>query len=383
MLTVRDVMNIAVMDGFRLVAGKEGLYRPILCPGIVDTEDLEELHTTVRTGEYLITKFQIIQDEPEYIADYIEVMADRGASCLVVKSTYFKDLPNAAKIIADSRDFPVFFFDDVYIDKLIIEINNAIQSDEFEARNLHLIEEITGPSAREEDVVTIAKLLNRQFESHYLVCFVKKRGQLSRNDYYSFDYKSVGKLLGSRSMAISYSGGYLIIGTFSERDEGYIKNGIMSLLNNYCMSDQDYVIGQSTIKHRLGLLGQSIREAVFACEYGLEMNRRDVVYEDLGIYKLLMELKNDSRGRNHYMPYINLLQEHDRLHDTDLLNTAIALVRAEGDIQKTSSALYQHANTVRYRMKRIAKIMGGDQMKGLIYENLAMVIRLYLLDERK
>ncbi len=44
--------------------------------------------------------------------------------------------------------------------------------------------------------------------------------------------------------------------------------------------------------------------------------------------------------------------EYDREHGTDLLKTAEAYVMYKGDFKETAKFLFQHGNTIRYRIEK-------------------------------
>lgn len=382
MLAVHEVMKLKIMDEFRLIAGASGLDRQVICTGIVDTEDLKELRETLRRGEFLITKFQLIKDQPELIVTYLKEMIDGHAACLVVKSTYFDDLPKEAIKLADVHQFPIFIFDTVYIDQLIIDINTALKASSYDERNCELVDDLLRPNMSPYSIREIALSLNRQFKDQFVIWYLKEIKQIVETRPLYFNHRNVGQILGESSMVLRYKDGYLIIATYDQVDDGQIDETLGALLDSYQFDENAMTIGKSDRKKDLGQLADAIREAMYACEYALVLEKSEAVYGQMGVYQLLLQMKNDPRVVAYYEPHIKAIKAYDSLNDTELLRTAIALVNAEGDINEAAKVLYQHGNTVRYRIKKIAKIIGGDQMKGLVYDNLAMIIRLYMLNER-
>lgn len=382
MLAVHEVMKLKVMEEFRLIAGASGLDRQVSCPGIVDTEDLTELRETLRRGEFLITKFQLIKDQPELIVTYLKEMINGDAACLVVKSTYFSELPKEAIKLADEHHFPIFIFDTVYIDHLIIDINTALKASTYDERNSDLVDDMLKPNMSQYSIREIALSLNRQFKDQFLIWYLKEIKQLAPGRPLFFNHRNVGQILGESCMVLRYKEGYLIIASYDQVDENQIGETLTSLLDTYKLEEHSIAIGKSHKKKDLGQLADAIREAIYASEYAMVLDKSEGAYGDMGVYQLLVQMKNDPRVLSYYEPYIKAIKDYDSLNDTDLLRTAIALVNAEGDINEAAKVLYQHGNTVRYRIKKIAKIIGGEQMKGLVYENLALIIRLYMLNER-
>lgn len=53
----------------------------------------------------------------------------------------------------------------------------------------------------------------------------------------------------------------------------------------------------------------------------------------------------------------SLLFDYDAEHDADLGATAEAFAAAYGEVSHTAEALFQHPNTVRYRLKKIKEVL--------------------------
>jgi len=54
---------------------------------------------------------------------------------------------------------------------------------------------------------------------------------------------------------------------------------------------------------------------------------------------------------------MDLLREYDRAHDGELAPTALAYARALGEVRTAAEQLFQHPNTVRYRMRRMREVL--------------------------
>ena len=57
-------------------------------------------------------------------------------------------------------------------------------------------------------------------------------------------------------------------------------------------------------------------------------------------------------------------------------------MRIRTHIQRTAEKLYQHVNTVRYRIKKIREVLDIENYDGMKHESLALAIHLYNLHNR-
>jgi len=100
-------------------------------------------------------------------------------------------------------------------------------------------------------------------------------------------------------------------------------------------------------------------------------------YQDLGIYQFLDVLLEKRRQDEFENLAIERLKEYDQSHNTELLATLEAYLDENESMQKTVARLHIHANTLTYRLKRIAEIMGVEltmpAQKFMLYLDLKLM----------
>lgn len=100
------------------------------------------------------------------------------------------------------------------------------------------------------------------------------------------------------------------------------------------------------------------REAVQAIDLGRPVWGRDsfVLYEDLGVYRLLNEVAHPEALRTFYAETVGKLVAYDETHNARLMDTLRAYYRQSGNLVSTAESLYIHVNTLKYRLKRVEEI---------------------------
>lgn len=189
-------------------------------------------------------------------------------------------------------------------------------------------------------------------------------------------------MLGDEGLAIHYRDGYLVIASYDVEDKEQISEMAETTLKAAGAFNGCQRIGISKPKDDLGDIGRAVSECLYANEYAYTQDKKGVSFDDIGVYQILFPLINDPWVHSFYKGIINKLIEQDSKQGTDLLNTAIVYIQCQGDIQETSQKLFQHTNTIRYRIRKIAKVMKVEQLKGMDYESLAIAVRLYLISKR-
>ena len=89
---------------------------------------------------------------------------------------------------------------------------------------------------------------------------------------------------------------------------------------------------------------------------GLEKRKR----EEVGAMALIVPGMRRKSVMDFYDANILKLKEYDDRHKTDMVETLIAYTKSEWDISLTATRMYQHDNTIRYRLKKIRQILNID-----------------------
>ena len=129
-----------------------------------------------------------------------------------------------------------------------------------------------------------------------------------------------------------------------------------------------------------GALGHSLEESERALAVGrtLDITDRPLLFEHLGVYRVLLG-PNSARDRRDFIEEaLGPVVRYDVDHGTDLVDTLRAWVAADYSITDAAARLYVHANTLKYRLKRIRALLGGDPSRGDL--RLQVELALKLLD---
>lgn len=193
----------------------------------------------------------------------------------------------------------------------------------------------------------------------------------------------VEELIGKRangSMALSRVDGTVVAiplceGSMSEardvaeslkRAATRIGNGrILVAIGRICRSPEDFSVASVEAKRAITLAKS------------LGTVDRVVAFEDLGVYRLLIDLPRPSDAVRFAEELLAPLSDYDARHDTSLMETLEAYLASNGALQRTAAALSVHVNTLGYRLQRIRELTeidlnDGDARLGL---HLAVKIR--------
>ena len=108
-----------------------------------------------------------------------------------------------------------------------------------------------------------------------------------------------------------------------------------------------------------------------------------VYYDQLGIYKILFDIRNRDNAYSIRNELITPILDYDKAHQTDFYNTIRVYLDHFCSIQETAAAMVLHYNTVRYRIQKIKEELGWDLYSMETCVNLAVGMKLneFLIDE--
>ena len=107
---------------------------------------------------------------------------------------------------------------------------------------------------------------------------------------------------------------------------------------------------------------RSLREAEQALLIGRQLfdATRVLDFGDLGVYRLLLLLRESPELWEFYRTTLAPLADYDRKQQAELLKTLGAFFENLGNLARTAEALHVHRNTLLYRIGRIGEISGLD-----------------------
>ncbi|MDO4313639.1 MAG: PucR family transcriptional regulator ligand-binding domain-containing protein [Eubacteriales bacterium] len=162
-----------------------------------------------------------------------------------------------------------------------------------------------------------------------------------------------------------------------EQNKEMIKRDFQKL----CRSDSQVYVGIGTEVSRLQDLQESYEHAMAAYQLTKTAIATNIlVYEELGVYKVLSDLKHPELGESFIQEVLGRLINYDERNGTEYLDILIAFFENDCSILHTAQAIYCHKNTLNYKMNKVKEILGYDIMSN---ENRTRImVALYFIKMR-
>ncbi len=374
-INVQEALELDILNGFKVIAGRNGLANEITHVAVWDYETGDLIAENFSRGDFALSTLVAIKDNIEELYEIVERMIAVGISCLAIKDIYVKEIPRKIIDLADKKHFPIMIFSNTFTEDVIVYVNKAI-SNKKKYENLALqIDKILYNNLNELSIRKIARKININFKEKNMTAFCRKKNS-KFTGVKSFTDK---EMEASFSKVILYKDGYLLISTFEEGDEKDIGRTILRRLGWWGFDPKEYVIGVSCLYDNLGSLNMSIQESLFALRHSMIYKKDISFFHEIGINKIILPLLDNPWVLKYYNEMIGPLINYDKNHGTELLITAVKYVEHNGDIKAVAEELFQHGNTIRYRIDKINKVLFKDYKSEHFYEELAMAVRIYTL----
>lgn len=389
-VTVEDISNFPEFADLKLIAGRGGLNRAVEKCGILDYEFVEGVrekwyNTNFRDENMIVmTSFLYAKDNEYLIMDAVKNLASRKCSGLIIKNIFHLPIHENVIRYADTMNFPILVIEgsNIHFEDLIVLISQRIRHYEFLHYRESKVDEILRSGSNYDLCEKIAYDINPTFKTDMVALFFKAKGHFGPKEYLEMEklIEDSDLLVASDSM-FYYKDGFFIVHSremFTCVDAEKLAKPLIEMFGE---AAEGFHIGISAVHHLLWQIKNCFEESKYAASLKNDEETGRMLYEKLGIYKVILPYCGGSIMREFCRDYIKPLEDYDLETKGNLLETAISYVLNDGDIQKTADAMVQHKNTIRYRLKNISNVIGINVLETKNYEILSFAVRIYICND--
>lgn len=142
---------------------------------------------------------------------------------------------------------------------------------------------------------------------------------------------------------------------------GYEQKRVKEKMQALCRKDRNIYIGIGSQEEDMQHIYKSYQNAYTAYQLTkTAINRNFLVYEELGVYKLLADVKEKEIYPAFVQETLGALISYDRENKAEYTEVLRAFFENECSILNTSRALYCHKNTLAYKINKVKDLLGYD-----------------------
>lgn len=126
------------------------------------------------------------------------------------------------------------------------------------------------------------------------------------------------------------------------------------------MPDRQIYVGVGSQVTDIENLSVSYRRAEAAAKMAMRTKTSLLQFEEMGMYRLLYSCTDTDLLTQIRRETLSVLEEHDRLHNSNYVETLRCYLEFDGSIQAMAQSMFTHRNTIIYRMNNIKKLLGTE-----------------------
>ncbi|MET1249960.1 PucR family transcriptional regulator [Sporolactobacillus sp. STCC-11] len=360
---VASLQQFEFFSNFTLYAGAKGIHRTISNVVILDHEGFDGNYTDFHEGDFVITNLLYAKDNPERILPSFSKLISIKVSAIAIKSIYYHELPMEVVELAEANSLPIFFFDSVYIEDIILNIVDYLRSSE---KNSYLENLVDTVIYTETPETALKQLLSHccPDNRHYV-------SSLYLTDPSSKDKLSIQQTLNRKGLLgkqfidsavdfffLMYKKGVLML-YFSQdvQTSSEIMKKWRHILSVSNLSSGNYQIGVDDEMLPIRQIDIAIRRSIYTNRCCGQQGHPKAVYSSMHLRTLMLSLSENRYANAYLTDLCKEISSYDRQQNTRLMETLYAYAGCLFHIDKTAKKLTQHPNTIRYRLNKIKSIL--------------------------
>jgi len=375
-ITVREALKLEGLDKATVVAGRSGLDHVIKRVSVVECPEYEQYPEVVREGDFFLTALCAFRDDAEAQLNMVKTLVECRSSGLCIIDMYMDHVPEVVKEFADEAPYPVMLLpNNVPYGDVITNVMDAIIERKNDTIRAMRLDALLQPGRTERELRQMAYDVNPALKRNLAALFYKDGAGdiMSRVKAFKHEFRNHPGWT-----VLAYRCGILFILSFNSREKPGMQWQLRELVQRLEALRPDYYLGLSNFHSGRENLHLAVREALLAVDMGEKLaGKRVLRYRDLGLYKLLMLLRDETALRRFHDEIMGPLLEYDEKHNTKLAQTAIVYIENDGNVKRTARAMFQHVNTIRYRLKKMKEILQMTEYEGTFYEQLSVAVKVH------
>ena len=361
MIHIKELFRLQNIHRLRLIAGQDGLERTVTEAVLFEYDPSRVQLPDFYRGDLVVTTLAYARGDAKLVAHSLQALMNQGIAGLMVKTAYFSELPQAVITLANRLGTPVFLFDDTYIEEVILQVTDLIRGKRHFAGFEQDVDALMRGDLTEEQTRERARRIDPLGQSSYRIYAVSPKERMITLDDKLYALMETDADAAHRCMFIEWR--RMMLALCREEDglsaqEALTRFG--DLLTRAGVDRQSVVIGQSDLREARAQMGASLCEAVYAARAAKLCGKAELAAHELGLYAYLFPMSENPFVCDRCRRVLSAIREYDAQNHTNLEQTALVYVKENMEIAAAAKVLFQHPNTVRYRLSKIQRIMGME-----------------------
>lgn len=385
MASVSELLVEPEFKMLHLVAGENGVYRQISGINVIESGDLIPF---CRPNEIIITTGIHLDNDLKQLEELIKKAFEKRVAAFIINTgPYISNIPSSIIKFANDKNFPIFKMEWKY--RIADLLKSTFQFLSFKQQSAH---------QQQTDEKLLYNLIFRYDEFQISIESLEKRGFPKGSELGIITCTTPAS---SKNSIHRYES--IIFYEFQKRYNYFLtlkhNNQLIFLINRQEVKTahipfsktveeiyervidinghEDLIIGMGNFSTYLGDISKSYDESLTVIHI-VEQHKNPFIqkYKEIGAYKLLMNVSDQSIIKQFQQDMLGPLYMYDHLHNTDFVHFLRIFLEEEGSTNKISKKLYIHRNTVNYKIKKIEALLDVNLNHTFTRTNLNMALMI-------
>lgn len=334
-LAISDILNLDSLRTAKIIAGKSGINRFIGRVATIEkpfSDHLEYSRNAAKEGDLYLSKLFVFQNDRQKLRDEIRFMVDSGSAGLVIHKENEKLIDAEMRRLADDNMLPIIAIDNhCGLAELTYTITSMIVENKLSSINEGYLLHILRGNIDKGEIARTLRRINHNFKS-------------SITAVYAITPQSVDIVplkLSGNDWVQRFQKGVLSFLTTAEGETEKMNEKIKAFLSLVRAAAPNCRVGISEAHCDLGDAREAILESIYANAFCEMYALKTAYFSSLGIYKLLVRLKDEKCLRGFRDEIFNPIIAYEKENNTELFQILKLYLEYGGNYKKCpTSFLY-------------------------------------------
>ena len=376
MIRIRELYRLQTLKGLRLIAGQAGLERTVTAAVLFEYDPSRMKLADFYRGDLVVTTLAYARSDAQLVTHSLMALMNQGIAGLLVKTAYFSELPPTVVEMANTLGTPLFLFDETYIEEVILEVTELIRGKRHFAGYEQELDALMRGGLTPEQAREKAARIDPAGEGAYRVCALYPKERMPGLEDRLYALLTGDAVLAHRCVVMEWRRMMLMLFRMEgDADDAAAVQEVEGMLARAGVDRARLSAGMSRAREERQALGVSLSEAVYAARAARLEGRPMLRAQELGLYAWLFPMSENAFVCEQCRRSMARIREYDEQNHASLEHTARVYVEMHMEVAAAAKALYQHPNTVRYRLGKIQRLMDMED-DALFAPTLSLMMNL-------
>lgn len=371
MIRIKELFRLQNLKRLRLIAGEDGLERTVTAAVLLEYDPSRMQLPDFYKGDLVVTTLAYARGDDQLVAHSLLALMNQGIAGLLVKTAYFGELPQDVINLANRLGTPLFLFDETYIEEVILEVTELIRGKRHFSGYEQELEALMRGGLTGEQAKEHVRRIDPVGSPMYRLCALMPKERLTALEDRLYAAMNGDPALAERFVCMEWKQMLVVLCRMESADE----EAIGALLTAAGIGRQEACVGFGELRTAPEEFGTALCEAVYAARAAKLNEKPMLMGRELGLYAYLFPMSENPYVCDQCLRQMAAIREYDQQNRTSLEQTARTYVANKMEIAAAAKALFQHPNTVRYRLTKIQKLMGMED-DALFAPMLSLMVNL-------